>query len=424
MIGLVALLLAGTPGAGLAWAGPGDELLEALEVDFAQGPVDLSHEQIDARYEIACAAGATWLCEAAKWRPAPGEPPSLRQAGQAAKAACPQTGDVDPFACLVLGWSLTQTTRGSFDADIPTAAEGRAVFEQACPRLPRACAEAAVGAIKGVGPAPEAAPAIFAKACVDGEPYACVWEGKVLQLGLSGIPDLGAAQSRYQRTCDEGYAPGCNSLALLYETGLIGKDTVKAGELFSRACELGDPNACSNRALTLGETDPKAAAPFFHRGCDLGSDQLCFGWSYFAPEAEIPGLHARACDAGLGAACEAVAADLAAAGQDDKVRPALERACVLDHPPACTRLAGMAAAGSYGPVDLLKARALRERSCVRDEPQACYDLAIQLWAGEGVDKDKRTAKVVQKKACDLGLEVACKGAPKLPKKKADPKQAR
>ncbi len=60
------------------------------------------------------------------------------------------------------------------------------------------------------------------------------------QVGRRDVPRDPAKAALYlQRACDNGFAPSCQNLAVLYDSGDgVGKDGVKARQLLNRAADL------------------------------------------------------------------------------------------------------------------------------------------------------------------------------------------
>lgn len=155
-----------------------------------------------------------------------------------------------------------------------------------------------------------------------------------------------------------GGAPGC--LAALEE-----------------ACEAGGPRACDALAAALeagagGAPDPDRAAR----------------------------LHARACAAGLGEACAAVARERETAGDQARAAAAREEGCALGAASACAALAAAA------PPE--RAPALRERACDLGDAPTCLALGR-----EDAGRDPVGALAHAEAACRLGEGEGCALAAEL-----------
>lgn len=79
-------------------------------------------------------------------------------------------------------------------------------------------------------------------------------------------PDTDArALALFQKACDQGYAPSCNGLGVLYAEGRgVGKDPVRAASLYRRSCEADASTGCQHLAFALRDgrgvaKDPQAA---------------------------------------------------------------------------------------------------------------------------------------------------------------------
>jgi TPR repeat protein len=145
-----------------------------------------------------------------------------------------------------------------------------------------------------------------------------------------------------------------------------------------------------------GETGCAAALA---EACDSGSPRACAalgealeGSPGLPPDLErARALHARACRAELGDACERLARLLVAAGDREGALAAREHGCATGSALACAGLAATVA-------DPVRARGTRERACDLGDGPSCLALA----AGGGP-----RAGAFQARACALGDGDAC-----------------
>jgi hypothetical protein len=169
------------------------------------------------------------------------------------------------------------------------------------------------------------AAALLMKGCEIGDPGACGDLGVLHALGR-GVPqsdDRAAALSR--RACEQGSALACANHGVLSAEGAAAAEgglapSEDGGRIlrgFRLACDAGAPEGCVNLGTALDHgiavrRDPAAAARAYRRGCDAGAGLACQRLAMLAAErpAAAPGadpaaLLARACRAGVPAACEA-----------------------------------------------------------------------------------------------------------------------
>ncbi|RVZ58843.1 sel1 repeat family protein [Helicobacter pylori] len=57
--------------------------------------------------------------------------------------------------------------------------------------------------------------------------------------------DFSKARKYFEKACDLKYGGGCGALGDLYDDGKgVEKNSIKAAQYVSKACKLGDQNAC------------------------------------------------------------------------------------------------------------------------------------------------------------------------------------
>jgi len=89
--------------------------------------------------------------------------------------------------------------------------------------------------------------AFYSKGCVGGDGFACDDLGieRDVSCQMKSAADCPVAASLYAKSCDLGFAQGCQHLGSMYHKGIgIERDDVRAQALFSRACSAGAAGAC------------------------------------------------------------------------------------------------------------------------------------------------------------------------------------
>ena len=88
----------------------------------------------------------------------------------------------------------------------------------------------------------------YSKGCDGGDGFACMKLGIERDVSCSvmkSASDCPVAVSLYAKSCDLGYAQGCQLLGTMYHRGAgVDRDDVRAEALFRRACNAGDEVAC------------------------------------------------------------------------------------------------------------------------------------------------------------------------------------
>ena len=82
----------------------------------------------------------------------------------------------------------------------------------------------------------------------------------------------------YDEKCNAGESQACFELGKVFQHGYgVEKDKVKAQELHSKACELGDGRGCTNEGFLLENSEDGGAVlievfALYLTGCDKGSN--------------------------------------------------------------------------------------------------------------------------------------------------------
>jgi TPR repeat protein len=118
------------------------------------------------------------------------------------------------------------------------------------------------------------------KACDDGEGPACERLAEIYDEGNGVMRDQTVARKIYVRACELG--AGCNNLGVMYLRGEGGDvDNEQAAQMFTKACDKDDATGCLNLARikrngTLhGNINLADAAELYHRACQAGNKEAC-----------------------------------------------------------------------------------------------------------------------------------------------------
>lgn len=203
-----------------------------------------------------------------------------------------------------------------------------------------------------------------------------------------------------QRACDFGDPSACSLAAQYYYDEGATQDFARARALAEKACTKRDPEGCAKLALIHlngqgVEADRARALEFAIRACDA--------------------TPADSTDEDLAAACSNAGVLIIGANPADppKARRYLERACAIDVA-QCTNLGVATRDGQVGPKDPAKAREVFERACDRDIAESCNGLGRLLISGQGGPRDEALAKRLFAKACEAGSKNGCISQKKYP----------
>ncbi|HEX4422280.1 MAG TPA: hypothetical protein VH165_30415 [Kofleriaceae bacterium] len=252
----------------------------------------------------------------------------------------------DALACALLG---RHHANGVATPWAPAAAV--AAFEVACQGgAGLGCLELGTMYARGHGvdADPGKAAAYFARAkrafraaCDGNEPRWCTSADRTED---GDVPDATA-----RRACTRGVAASCVDV-LIHRigpgTGLIAEEL----DTLDRMCIAGERYACSTFARHLFRTgrmaDQAKIVALVTRACELGEPQACMAVGMLdaatsngtVAEATKRGQLERACDRALGAACQSLAQDAFVTGAADRVAIYAQRACELGEAGGCTMM--------------------------------------------------------------------------------------
>lgn len=132
----------------------------------------------------------------------------------------------------------------------------------------------------GVSVNPEGAVQMFSKACQQGSVRACHGVGLALLEGRGIHKQPAEARPYLEYACDYKFAPACDSLATLLDSGQAGTNLAEAVRLSDFSCEQGIAASClrlSNyydRGFGVGRNSERADE-FRQRACRLGEPSAC-----------------------------------------------------------------------------------------------------------------------------------------------------
>jgi serine/threonine-protein kinase len=158
--------------------------------------------------------------------------------------------------------------------------------------------------------------------------------------------------------CTGGSGEACRDLGNIYRDGVtgVGKDSLRAASLFSRACDIAPPKGCTNLGVMyhngdgVPQDDTKAATQYSKAckaddaiGCSNLGSSYWFGRGVPQDDSHAAALYSRACDANNGAACSNLGncylSGRGVGGKDlAKARLLFIKGCGLNNQPACDQL--------------------------------------------------------------------------------------
>lgn len=256
-------------------------------------------------------------------------------------------------------------------------------------------------------------------ACVKGEAARCAQLADALMDGLVVDVDWVRAATLREQLCTQNHARACYSLA----GQVVGGDGVaesakRANELYLKACELGEPDACGWAASRLKRPElAQRAFDLDRAACESGIIDRCVSSEHTRKADGVTGavpaeawkraLAAleRECSAGDGERCGQLAyaheRGLGGLAQNmERVRALREIACTLGDAYWCSAVAAAHEKGDGVPLDAPKALPLRKRACELGDGGSCAELAR-------VRADAAASLALYRRGCDLGDSTSC-----------------
>jgi len=141
---------------------------------------------------------------------------------------------------------------------------------------------------------------LLAQACTGGSVDACSYLGSMYEKGKGVTKDYSKAVTLYSKSCDANTAGGCNGLGVMYGSGKgVAKDESKAAPLYTKACDAGSADGCNNLGV-MYETGRGVGMNSHEEDCEHFLSNSChYGQDY--PKAVE--LFSKACDAGISDGC-------------------------------------------------------------------------------------------------------------------------
>ncbi len=264
--------------------------------------------------------------------------------------------------------------------------------------------------------------------CERGHGGSCFALATMLESGRDGAPkDPVAATEFYELACaDRDHAPmfACSSAASMLRKRKLDQ---RADELLQRSCDQGNATSCQTLAFDVTQgarRDGKRSQALLDRGCRLGSASSCsllagslmsgFAGAPKDPVRGLAMLH-KGCIARRIGDCMSAASALRSGG----ALPADARKSLWYEERAC-EFGGLGSCGSAGakwlvgkpPIarDVVKARELFERGCPASDPAkfqfadagSCDAMFGMLTRGDAAEKDPAAAVGYLERACKSG----------------------
>jgi hypothetical protein len=263
---------------------------EGLE---AQGAVRPRYDEARAAFSKSCMNShdaASCFQLGLLVRDAKGGPRDLHRAAELFEIAC--KGEAKT-ACVELGLLLYED-RDGLKADPLRAVE---LFGSSCDQvdpaalpesgphpLAQACEALGTAWREGNGVDPpasdeEKAAHLYARACDARLPAGCVSAGQLAQSGRKGR-DLALSAQMYERGCKLDPRQGCFELARLHEVkGWDGADDQKAAAFYQKTCNIDPTRGCFEAAMMMsaGRVRPREGELeyLFNLACENGNSEAC-----------------------------------------------------------------------------------------------------------------------------------------------------
>jgi hypothetical protein len=181
--------------------------------------------------------------------------------------------------------------------------------------------------------------------------------------------------------CEQGAAGACYKMGTVTNVGLVvPREPETAGRGLGRACDLGEPGACTAFANFVSAGGDRTLA----HACDHGDAYSCFFLGTV--------LH-------LG---KGVAQD------DSHALSAFESSCKDGYVRACGVLGDMYLTGQGTPANATKALANFETSCAGSWGQSCAEAAMIYHRGSAGTQNELLSQRRFEESCELGFQPACK----------------
>ena len=130
---------------------------------------------------------------------------------------------------------------------------------------------------EGVAKDPKKAAALSEKACTAGDAFSCGTLGSLWAQGELGAKDPAKAAKYFDQACRGGSASGCNQLGMAMWAGAgVKKDPDAAMDVWAKACADKNAAGCANLGRALkSRGDDTRARQVLSRACSLGDEEAC-----------------------------------------------------------------------------------------------------------------------------------------------------
>lgn len=239
--------------------------------------LERSGEQALPLLEYACSGGILDACSALGALLAQSTEPGRRARGlQLMQRACEA-----PLGATCSDWAMAHAEGWGMPKSPDRA---YALFLKACKaHEPPGCAGYAELVMQGFGSMaanPERAVQIFSKACNEGSFRACYGVGAAMLDGRGIAQQVAEAVPYLRYACGYRYAPACDRLAGVLDSGEAGTNLAEAVSFSDFACTQGIAASCVRLAryyeqgVAVGR-DLQRSAALLARACELGEQTAC-----------------------------------------------------------------------------------------------------------------------------------------------------
>lgn len=261
--------------------------------------------------------------------------------------------------------------------------------------------------------------------CQVGDTLACVRLAVLYERGYGVRKSTERALELFERACQANNGDACNNVGYYHEKGRgpKGKDAAQAFRYYEKACRLEHQIACANlgylyemglgvkqdlgRAKALFESSCKSRGSY---GCNNLGNRYQNGIGVPQDLERALRYYERACADQAGLGCVNVGYLHEQAGHLADARSSYRMACDLHTPKGCTSLGLMYSQGRGGELDKERAAALYRSACedaFEPDARACNNLGVLYEKGSGVVRDTITALYQYQRSCSMGFTDAC-----------------
>ncbi|HEX4384712.1 MAG TPA: tetratricopeptide repeat protein [Myxococcales bacterium] len=234
--------------------------------------------------------------------------------------------------------------------------------------------------------------------------------------------------AQLQKLCNQGKGASCDELGVRYRFGIDVKvDTLRAADLFKKACSAKDPEGCADDAFAIGmgegvSANPGGALPRLAKQCDGGLARACGNLAtlYYrdlgGPENSKRAIDmwVDACKKGDLEACSEVSARAHQDGDTARFNKFGHAACDYGDAESCARMADLLGESN----ETLRAITEFAHACELGSVRGCTAQALLILQ---VDGDRQKAIKLLDWSCERSDIRAC-DLSKAAKAKAEPKR--